>query len=117
MIEGTLTLKRFIDKALASLFQKSDDVEMADNDEDQPKTVEAESKGSERNRQIELEDAVRLGFKAGIGSRQNAPAEWIGECRTCSERDTTLTSSQTPRLCHAQGPGIRDRSRVQHLAR
>lgn len=29
--------------------------------------------------QLELEDAVRAGFKAGLGSRQNAPAEWIAK--------------------------------------
>lgn len=32
----------------------------------------------DRSRQLELQDAVRAGFKAGMGSRQNAPAEWIG---------------------------------------
>lgn len=57
MIDGTLTLKRFADRAVASLFTSKVFLDQ----------------------RLELEDAVRVGVKAGMGSRQNAPAEWIGE--------------------------------------
>jgi hypothetical protein len=33
---------------------------------------------NEAQRKLELEDAVRKGFRAGMSSRENAPAEWIG---------------------------------------
>ena len=33
---------------------------------------------ADKGRFYELRDAVHNGFKAGLGSRQNAPAEWIG---------------------------------------
>ena len=66
MIEGTLTLKRFVDKTLAGLFEIDS-------------TSEEERDSDERSRELDLEDAVRVGFKEGIGSRQNAPAEWIGK--------------------------------------
>lgn len=79
MIDSVLKLKRFVDKAVAGLFDtpakpieaaEDGDVEM----EDTPKLSQ-----EERNKQLELEEAVRSGFKAGLGSRKNAPAEWIGE--------------------------------------
>ena len=74
MIEGTLTLKRFADKAIKGLLAK-EDVVMTEGDLDIP----VQSLTIQKDRQIELEDAVRSGFKQGLGSRQNAPAEWIGE--------------------------------------
>jgi len=98
MIDSTLKLKRFADRAVASLFHTAvkvihsdakedqgdvDDVDMEDsngsssgNGKDKKK---AKVSGEDRTRQLELEEAVRSGFKAGLGSRQNAPAEWIGE--------------------------------------
>ena len=69
MIDQTLTLRRFTNKAVAALFSRKEiDVEGEGN------TASREDK----QRQLELEDAVRTGFKKGLGSRQNAPAEWIG---------------------------------------
>lgn len=38
-----------------------------------------EKRHSVRMRMFELEEAVRTGFKTGMGSRQNAPAEWIAK--------------------------------------
>jgi cullin-4 len=79
MIDSVLKLKRFVDKAVAGLWEipakpieatEDGDIEM----EDAPKLSQ-----EERGKQLELEDAVRTGFKAGLGSRKNAPAEWIGE--------------------------------------
>lgn len=69
MIDGTLKLKRFADGVVASLVAA--DPSASDSE------VARKARGSA---QIELEDAVRNGFKAGMGSRQNAPAEWLGEC-------------------------------------
>ncbi|ORX40484.1 putative ubiquitin-protein ligase [Kockovaella imperatae] len=71
MIDSTLTLKKFTDKSIARLFVEPD----GDTDMAEATTVSA----VERIRQIELEDAIRRGFKAGMGSRQNAPAEWIAK--------------------------------------
>lgn len=39
---------------------------------------EADLSSLDAARLLELRDAVRSGFKGGMGSRQNAPAEWIG---------------------------------------
>lgn len=56
----------------------SDQVDTAATDIDS--TLLVDSLGAkDRDRLLELRDAVRVGFKAGLGSRQNAPAEWIGE--------------------------------------
>lgn len=66
MIEESLKLKRFADSAVAGLFGDADDT--------------ASTSKEERARSSELRDAVHVGFKKGLGSRQNAPAEWIGQC-------------------------------------
>ncbi|OCF77529.1 hypothetical protein I204_01517 [Kwoniella mangroviensis CBS 8886] len=85
MIDGTLKVKRFTDKAISSLFEPSqDDVIMQDKDDDVEKDKKdgktmLEAKRLRRNRQFELEEAARTGFKKGMGSRQNAPAEWIAK--------------------------------------
>ncbi|OCF44515.1 hypothetical protein I317_01587 [Kwoniella heveanensis CBS 569] len=89
MIDGTLKLKRFADEAVSSLFKaeptpsKVDSVLEGANglksQEDKDNKGELEFKKVNRNRQFELEEAVRTGFKAGLGSRQNAPAEWIAK--------------------------------------
>lgn len=81
MIESTLVLKRFADGAIKSLFEKGDiDMDNAGDSavDDKAAIVGFENGSLERARQIELDDAIRVGFKAGMGSRQNAPAEWIG---------------------------------------
>jgi cullin-4 len=96
MIDSTLKLKRFADSAVAGLFHvaprtirsseaKEEEMEM-DEDEDDDKDNDKDNRGhvitpEERTRRLELEEAVRSGFKSGFGSRQNAPAEWIGEWR------------------------------------
>ena len=87
MIEGTLTIKRFADNAVGGLFssnvhrkQQADETNSSIEDVEEP--VQALSV-SERRRQIELEDSIRVGLKAGMGSRQNAPAEWIGQFSVC----------------------------------
>lgn len=87
MIEGTLALKRFADTAVQYL---------CDNDQDRlasdrlpPDDITHEERMEDglartvlslhfSKRQVELQDIVRVGCKAGMGSRQNAPAEWIG---------------------------------------
>lgn len=92
MIESTLKLKRFADRAVAVLFsrppknitaaQKEADDQGGEDGDGQDDVAMAEPRKipqHERLRQLELEEAVRSGFKAGLGSRQNAPAEWIGE--------------------------------------
>lgn len=45
----------------------------------QPGSAESAVPLGKSSAQLELEDAVRAGFKAGLGSRQNAPAEWIAK--------------------------------------
>jgi cullin-4 len=83
MIESTLALKRFADGAIAALFATDGDVTMElDGPEDVFDSGRQRSRltGDERTRQMELEEAIRTGFKIGMGSRQNAPAEWIGMC-------------------------------------
>lgn len=79
MIDSTLKLKRFIDKSVAGLFAAPVRTIHAKGDEDVEMEDKPKLSAEERNKQLELEDAVRSGFKAGLGSRQNAPAEWIGE--------------------------------------
>ena len=105
MIDQTLTLRRFTNKAVAALFAREEAGE--------PKAVTREDK----QRQLELEDAVRTGFKEGFGSRQNAPAEWIGMPSLLSITCASLTSSKTPRRGHAQGSRFRHRGRVQRPSR
>jgi cullin-4 len=72
MIEATVALKRFADTAVRTLFKE--------DDTNSPISTLRPAKTFQQNRaqEIELEDAIRVGFKAGMGSRQNAPAEWIG---------------------------------------
>jgi cullin-4 len=82
MIEGTLNIKRFVDEAVAGLFSSEEKQPVDENmvpatQVDIP--VRAPMTISERKQQLELEDVIRVGLKAGMGSRQNAPAEWIGE--------------------------------------
>lgn len=99
MIEGTLTLKRFADRAVAALFTRRSEVEdqadadMSTTEEGLKARLEDVLTVPERKRQIEMEDAIRVGLKAGMGSRQNAPAEWIGES---DERSLLTLRSQTP---------------------
>jgi cullin-4 len=75
MIDGTLTLKRFADKAIKGLLAREDALRDEGDLEAPVQSLTIE----EKDRQIELEDAVRSGLKQGLGSRQNAPAEWIGK--------------------------------------
>ena len=83
MIDGTLTLKRFADKAVSGLFDPDTTttsrptLTAADMVNIKPTGGEDDARGEVRRR-LELEDAIRVGFKLGMGSRQNAPAEWIG---------------------------------------
>ncbi|WVR09664.1 hypothetical protein IAU60_006739 [Kwoniella sp. DSM 27419] len=87
MIDGTLKLKRFADEAVGALFEPSPEskthVKQLDVDDradaEKPSKTEIEQTRIKRSRQFELEEAVRTGFKAGLGSRQNAPAEWIAK--------------------------------------
>ncbi|WRT69963.1 uncharacterized protein IL334_006954 [Kwoniella shivajii] len=89
MIDGTLKMKRFADRAISSLFESptpsSDDIEDdngGEKEKEQQKKDEkahVERKRIVRNRQFELEEAVRVGLKNGLASRQNAPAEWIAK--------------------------------------
>jgi cullin-4 len=83
MIEGTLTLKRFADNAVSRLFGTGtiteEDVDADEEVKAQTEKVDKAHTLAEGRRRMELEDAIRKGFKAGLGSRQNAPAEWIGK--------------------------------------
>lgn len=73
MIEQTLKLKRFADHSVAGLFRGDSASEVADE-------VDGSHVGINREqRKSELEDAIRKGCRAGLGSRENAPAEWIGQ--------------------------------------
>lgn len=81
MIEQTLKLKRFADRSVASLFN----AEVTQEDEEDPE-VQIETRMDRAQQKSELEDAIRKGCRAGMGSRENAPAEWIGE----SHGDVTL---------------------------
>ena len=88
MIDETLILKRFVDRSITGLFARDDEAappvdDPADksglNDEDDEYERTPVPVGfSEVQRKLELEDAVRKGFRSGMGSRENAPAEWIG---------------------------------------
>ena len=66
MIDETLKLKRFADSAVTGLFVSNAASPTGMNKED-------------RVHSSDLRDAVHVGFKKGLGSRQNAPAEWIGQ--------------------------------------
>ncbi|WVQ94950.1 hypothetical protein IAU59_002040 [Kwoniella sp. CBS 9459] len=88
MIDGTLKLKRLANEAVSSLFtervspsenKQSDGAEDSHVQRDEESKEGQEAKRVIRSRQFELEEAVRTGFKAGMGSRQNAPAEWIAK--------------------------------------
>ena len=78
MIDGALTLKHLANDALQFIEKDDSDLE-----------IQAEKAGDEepavkllrqsRARRLELDDTIRMGFKAGLGSRQNAPAEWIAK--------------------------------------
>lgn len=94
MIDSTLKLKRFADHAVASLFTQAPALQADEEEDDEDVDMDTEIviNPQERTRQLELEEAVRSGFKAGLSSRQNAPAEWIGEC----PRRSVLTSSEAP---------------------
>jgi cullin-4 len=88
MIDSTLKLKRFADRAVASLFDApvrtihsdaaADAAAQADDGMDVDDAQAAKVSPQGRIRQLELEEAVRTGFKSGLANRQNAPAEWIG---------------------------------------
>jgi cullin-4 len=88
MIDDTLVLKRFVDRSIAGLFTRDEEAAapvdetagksgLNDDDEEHERTP-APVGFSEVQRKLELEDAVRKGFRAGMSSRENAPAEWIG---------------------------------------
>lgn len=77
MIDGSLELKRFADGAVMKPFSK-----------ESPSTALS---SQDARQLIELQDAIRLGFKAGMGSRQNAPAEWIGTYDTRQQAARELT--------------------------
>ncbi|WOO85803.1 Cullin-4A [Vanrija pseudolonga] len=80
MIESTLRLKRFVDTAVAALFSAPPKPIQATNDDDELMDIDAPSVDVlAHNRRLELEESVRAGFKSGLGSRQNAPAEWIAK--------------------------------------
>ncbi|OXM77936.1 ubiquitin-protein ligase [Cryptococcus neoformans Bt63] len=91
MIDEILKLRRFAEKTVSNLFSEEDteplpvdeDVKMisVEEKEEREKEKEAamEKRHSVRMRMFELEEAVRTGFKTGMGSRQNAPAEWIAK--------------------------------------
>ncbi|ORY31595.1 putative ubiquitin-protein ligase [Naematelia encephala] len=81
MIESTLTLKRFADKAVAGLFVTPTAAAPSTVlvGPAYPGVAEPKLTSDEEARKMELEDAIRQGFKAGMGSRQNAPAEWIAK--------------------------------------
>lgn len=91
MIDEILKLKRFAEKAVSNLFSEEDAKPLLANDDVQMTSVEEkeerekemetvrEKKQNVRMRMFELEEAVRTGFKTGMGSRQNAPAEWIAK--------------------------------------
>ena len=87
MIDETLVLKRFADRSIAGLFAREEVVETmdesadtagVDDDDDNSEQTPVPVVFSEVQRKLELEDAVRKGFRAGMSSRENAPAEWIG---------------------------------------
>lgn len=79
MIESTLKLKRFVDTTVASLFSTPTKTIQATTEADASAHDQEHLSEAERGRQLDLEDAVRSGFKFGLRSRQNAPAEWIAK--------------------------------------
>lgn len=116
MIDSTLKLKRFVDTAVAALFSAPPKPIQATNDDDELMDIDAPSVDVlAHNRRLELEESVRAGFKSGLGSRQNAPAEWIGGFEV--HVFVSNPRSQAPRRSHAQGPGVWHRGRVQHSPR
>jgi len=88
MIEETLTLKRFADRSISGLFNRDEaPLDKGDGpmngagptlDDDDVEETPPPVGYNEVQRKLELEDAVRKGFRAGMSSRENAPAEWIG---------------------------------------
>lgn len=89
MIEETLVLKRFADRSIAGLFARKEGVDEPmdgaaaksglEDDDDESEQTPVPVGFNEVQRKLELEDAVRKGFRAGMSSRENAPAEWIGK--------------------------------------
>lgn len=107
MIDDILDLKRFADRSVSGLFEEQEEADeeaAADNevvnssarsawheDDDEDTSVDraekhlAAGKQQEGIRRIDLEDAIRNGFRQGFRSRDNAPAEWIGTWRGCRQ--------------------------------
>lgn len=124
MIDETLKLKRSADQAVTTMVMnmrqpdhttadasEGPDMEIDNDNAASPAGLAVDSlDGADRQRLYELRDAVRTAFKTGLGSRQNAPAEWIGESRVERYR---LTGSKTPRSDNAEGSGIRNRGRIR----
>lgn len=101
MIDEILDLKRFADRSVSGLFMEQEEAEdetaaedekvdmgvksaWHDGDDEEMDTGRAEKnlavgRQQEGIRRIDLEDAIRNGFRQGFRSRDNAPAEWIGE--------------------------------------
>ncbi|KLT44674.1 ubiquitin-protein ligase [Cutaneotrichosporon oleaginosum] len=98
MIESVLKLKRFVDKAVADLFEVPakliDATEAEDGDIDIADTPHLIQKQEDRIKQLEMEEAVRSGFKAGLGTRKNAPAEWIAKYLDMTMRRGQGSSSE-----------------------
>jgi cullin-4 len=93
MIDQTLTLKRFADRSISRLFEREAE-DTADGpappqDDDEPMQSTPALGLNESQRKLELEDAVRKGFRAGMSSRENAPAEWIGKQSPLRDGGTT----------------------------
>jgi cullin-4 len=115
MIDQTLKLKRFADRSVSSLFpsESSDNDEEERNGDDEEQDDPMEGRLDRAQRKSELEDAIRKGCRAGMGSRENAPAEWIGESLSAIRGLNLLLSdfSQTPGRCYEkrsrQGYGSR----------
>lgn len=59
MIDTVLNMRRFLDAVLKTFFESSAGISVS--------------------QQREMHDKIRVAFRNGIGSRQNAPAECIGE--------------------------------------
>lgn len=127
MIEGTLNLKRFADKAVTGLFStKSADRPLMDEEMAVPGDMEVPIEEAltilERKKRIELEDTSRVSFEADMGSRQKkaVPADMdapVEKVLTIPERRRQIELEDTIRVGLKAGMGSRQNAPAEWIGK